>query len=56
MDASFIHLDYPGAKGTLPIGTNDYGTVVGFYDDNANAEHGFVTHGGQWATLDYSNS
>jgi len=55
-DASFIHLDYPGAKGTLPIGTNDYGAVVGFYDDNANAEHGFITHGLQWATLDYPNS
>jgi hypothetical protein len=44
------------SQGNLPIGTNDYGTVVGFYDDNANAEHGFVTHGGQWATLDYPNS
>ena len=42
-------LDFPGAVFTGPIGINDSGTVVGA----AGADHGFIFHNGQWATLDY---
>jgi hypothetical protein len=42
-------LTFPGGAFTAPIGINDNGTVVGA----AGADHGFIFHNGQWATLDY---
>jgi probable HAF family extracellular repeat protein len=52
-------LDFPGTRpsSTYPLGINDNGTVVGFYEDaNVPMNHGFIFHNGQWATLDYPNA
>jgi hypothetical protein len=52
-DGNTIHLNYPGATGTLAQGINDGGGIVGFYDGTDGNEHGFIYDSNQWATLQY---
>ena len=47
--------DVPGAAaplGTVGIGINDHGDVVGDYVDSAGNRHGFVRSKGDYTTLD----
>jgi len=49
-------IDYPGAsQGTTPAAINDFGTVVGSFQD-FNGQHGFLYHGGTWAKVDFPQS
>jgi probable HAF family extracellular repeat protein len=51
-NGGFIRLDYPGAQSTYPMGINDNGVVVGWYNNFDSVTHGFIYSGGKWATLD----
>lgn len=51
-DGGFIRLSYPGAQSTYPMGINDSGMIVGWYNNFDSVTHGFIYSKGQWATLD----
>jgi hypothetical protein len=52
-NGGYAALDYPNGTGTVPMGINDSGTVVGFFYDKEITQHGFIYHKGAWAKLDY---
>src|SRR5208282_1193459 len=45
-----------GAKSSVAEGINDEGSIVGSYVDSSNSEHGFVSHGKNYETLDVPGS
>ena len=45
-------IDPPGSTFTQAEGINDFGTIVGFYDDASGDEHGFSLRGGVYTTWD----
>lgn len=50
------YIDFPGATFTAVTGINNAGLAVGFYDDIAGAQHGFIFDGTNYSTLDYPGS
>jgi len=57
-----IIMDFPGKQitGTFANAINDpgtiVGTVIGSIPHHAGLEHGFVTHGGKWAAVDFPHA
>ena len=50
---AFKTLDYPGAAKTEVHQVNENGYAVGFYVDQAQAQHGFLYHRGQFVNYDF---
>jgi uncharacterized membrane protein len=48
----FTKFDVPGASFTFGLGINDWGQVVGEFEDSADANHGFVDTNGHFTTVD----
>ncbi len=48
----FHTVNVPGAAQTYPSGINNAGVMVGTYEDNANAFHGYILRGKKITTLD----
>src|SRR5438105_11949025 len=49
---SFTSFDVPGAVVTAGEGINAQGEIVGFYNDTAGLQHGFVLRNGSFTTVD----
>jgi uncharacterized membrane protein len=49
---SFTTIDFPGGGDTNPIGINNSGQIVGYYDD-ASGIHGFLDTAGSFTTIDF---
>jgi len=56
VEFTHTYIDFPGATFTAVTGMNTPGLAVGFYNDVAGAEHGFVFTGSKYSTLDYPGS
>ncbi|HJT69626.1 MAG TPA: hypothetical protein VJ731_05475 [Terriglobales bacterium] len=52
-DGKTIHLNFPGAAGTIADGSNDSGTIVGTFFFSGSAAYGFIYHNGEWAKVQY---
>ena len=64
----YASIDYPGAKQTWAVGINGMngtgqidaigkiGTIVGYYHDSSNNEHGFKYANGTFSSIDYPGS
>jgi probable HAF family extracellular repeat protein len=50
---NFASFDVPGARLTRPIDVNNSGVIVGRYDDQNGAQHGFVLNRGVVTTIDF---
>jgi uncharacterized membrane protein len=48
----FITIDVPGAVATIPEAINNWGEVVGSYNDSNDVGHGYIERGGSFTTLD----
>ncbi|MBO0683003.1 MAG: hypothetical protein J2P45_07600, partial [Candidatus Dormibacteraeota bacterium] len=49
----YLRFEVPGSTLNFPLGVNDRGQVVGYYDDPAGVTHGFLRHeGGRTTTID----
>lgn len=53
---SLVIIDYPGAVDTRCQGVNNWGQVVGFYEDTDGSIHGFVYDKGIFSTIDVPGS
>ena len=51
----FANLDVPGAMLTRPIDVNNFGVIVGRFDDQ-NGTHGFVYQGGSFTAIDFPSA
>ena len=50
---TFVNIDYPG-EFSEPLGVNDHGDVVGFWQDHSTGQvHGYYYDGTTYTTLDY---
>jgi hypothetical protein len=49
----FTRIDVPGATGTIPLGINDIGQIVGNYQDEVDRSHGFLRQGETFITIDF---
>jgi hypothetical protein len=46
-------IEFPRATGTVAIGINDHGQIVGIYFNQSNTIHGFTYDHGRYSQLDY---
>ncbi|HKS25799.1 MAG TPA: hypothetical protein VJZ76_23615 [Thermoanaerobaculia bacterium] len=55
---TFTTVDFPGfASVTAPLSINNYGDIVGYYDDSAGAVHGYLRpKGGDFVSIDFPGS
>jgi probable HAF family extracellular repeat protein len=52
-DGEFTPIAVPNAIGTLALGINERGQIVGVYDDKQGRSHGFVYERGRYRTIDH---
>src|ERR1700751_3642541 len=52
---NFASLDVPGATLTRPFDVNNFGVIVGRFDDQ-NGTHGFVYQGGSFTAIDFPSA
>jgi probable HAF family extracellular repeat protein len=52
-NGEFTPIQFPGATGTLALGINDEGQIVGVYDDRQGRSHGFLLERGRYRTIDH---
>lgn len=55
-DGEFTSITAPQATGTLPLGINDRGQIVGVYDDRQGRSHGFLFERGKYRTIDHPDA
>jgi uncharacterized membrane protein len=56
-NGNFTHLDYPGARDTIPFGINSQGDIVGNWDTTQSSTgHGFVFSRGRMISFDAPNA
>jgi len=53
---TYTSIDFPGAMQTSAAGINDSDQVVGNYEDNSGAYHGFLWSAGQFTSIDFPSA
>ncbi len=52
-DGHYSLFDFPGAVGTVGMGINDHGDIVGWYQNATGLAHGFLKRGDIYTTIDF---
>ncbi len=47
------NIDYPGAQETAPLGINDSGTIVGWYNPVSATDYSFISRNGKYISFTY---
>jgi hypothetical protein len=55
VDGNVTYVDFPGATQTVATGVDDFGDIVGYYDD-AGGRHGFLYSGNTFTSIDYAGA
>src|SRR5712692_5301621 len=51
--STFTSIDFPGATGTVPVGINPRGDIVGRYIDADGVTHGYLLSGDDFTSIDF---